>query len=259
MIENTPSPAAQHKPNTEPTTAPKIHAVDAGHGLTWIADAFDLFKQSAGMWILMTIMIAVISIVLTALGPLAIAINILAPILTGGLMLGCRDQSQGQELHFEHLFAGFREHTGQLATVGALYLLGSIAVVVLAIIVALGTGGASALMAAIGGNHNAAALAGLGVGFLMALLVFLAAAIPLIMALWFAPALVVFHNVAAIDAMKQSFSACLRNIFPFLLWGVMFILLGIVGVVTLGLGFLVIIPVQIISIYTAYKDIFAVA
>ncbi len=59
--------------------------------------------------------------------------------------------------------------------------------------------------------------------------------------------------------MKTSFTACLRNIVPFLVYGVVIMVLSIVAAKPFGLGFLVLGPVVIASIYTAYRDIFFAA
>jgi len=256
MNDNAQPPATGNTASPTSSSSPTFRTVSAGSGITWIADAFDLFRQRAGMWILIVVVMAIIFIVLSLLGPLAIILNLLAPILLGGLMLGCSAQQQGQELEFNYLFAGFQRHGGALAAVGALYLAGSFVVIVVAAVTALLTGASSGLMALIGGHSDVAALAGIGVSLLIALLVALAVSIPLAMAIWFAPALVVLEQQTAVDAMKLSFQACLHNILPFLLWGVVMLVLSIIGVLTLGLGFLIIAPVQIISMYTAYQDIF---
>ena len=55
---------------------------------------------------------------------------------------------------------------------------------------------------------------------LLMVLVVMALSIPLAMAIWFAPALVVFHDLQPLDAMKQSFAGCLKNIVPFLVYGI---------------------------------------
>ena len=59
--------------------------------------------------------------------------------------------------------------------------------------------------------------------------------------------------------MKASFSACLRNIVPLLAYGVVIMVLSIVAAITFGLGLLVLGPVVIASIYTAYCDNFPAA
>jgi uncharacterized membrane protein len=56
--------------------------------------------------------------------------------------------------------------------------------------------------------------------------------------------------------MKQSFVGSLRNIVPFLLYGLILFLLSIVATLPLLLGWLVLGPVLAASLYTAYKDIY---
>ena len=90
---------------------------------------------------------------------------------------------------------------------------------------------------------------------LLAFLVFLALIVPLVMAIWFAPALVVLNDMSAIDAMKLSFKACLANIVPFLIYGLVLVGLSILALLTLGLGYLVLLPVIYITYYTSYREV----
>jgi uncharacterized membrane protein len=96
----------------------------------------------------------------------------------------------------------------------------------------------------------------LGMTMVLAMLVMFALLLPLIMAVWFAAPLVLFHDHGAVDAMKGSFAGCLRNILPFLWYGVLFFLLSIVATIPLGLGWLVLGPVLAASVYTSYRDIY---
>jgi uncharacterized membrane protein len=57
-------------------------------------------------------------------------------------------------------------------------------------------------------------------------------------------------------AMKSSFQGCLRNMLPFLVYGIVGFLLAIVAVIPLGLGFLVLGPVMWGTMYVGYRDIF---
>ena len=87
-------------------------------------------------------------------------------------------------------------------------------------------------------------------------LVFFLLMLPLFMAIWFAPALVVLHDVDAITAMKQSFKGCLKNILPLIVYGlVCLFVFPILVIITLGFGILVIIPVLFISYYTSYRNV----
>jgi uncharacterized membrane protein len=80
--------------------------------------------------------------------------------------------------------------------------------------------------------------------------------IPVVMAVWFAAPLIVFHERSAVEAMKESFTGCLKNILPFLLYGVIAMLLGILASLPVGLGWLVLGPVIAASVYTSYRDIY---
>jgi uncharacterized membrane protein len=74
--------------------------------------------------------------------------------------------------------------------------------------------------------------------------------------MWFAPALVFFNNMSPVEALKASFNACLKNTLPFLVYGLMVMVLLFFAALPVGLGFLVLIPVLAGSIYVSYRDIF---
>jgi uncharacterized membrane protein len=76
------------------------------------------------------------------------------------------------------------------------------------------------------------------------------------MAIWFAPPLVMFRNVAPLEAMKASFRVCLKNLMPFLVYGVVLLVLFVLAAIPFGLGFLVLIPVLIGAQYASYLDLF---
>lgn len=226
-------------------------AVGAGQGWTWIADGFGLFKKAPGMWIALVIVLFVILVVLAFIPLLgAVATFLVMPLFVGGLMLGCRALQGGGELELNHLFAGFKTHTANLVVLGALAIGGWI-IVMLPVIAIVGTGTMFGMM-----RGDAAGAAAMGGSFVLAGLVAMALSIPIYMALWFAPALVVLRGLAPVAAVKESFLGCLKNIVPFLIYGLVMLVLGIVAAIPLGLGWLVLGPVAIASVYTAYRDIY---
>ena len=85
---------------------------------------------------------------------------------------------------------------------------------------------------------------------------FLLLFLPLVMAVWFAPALVVLRGLEPWAAMKASFSGSLQNVLPFLIYGLIGIVLAVVATIPFALGWLVVGPMSIASIYTSYCDIF---
>jgi len=229
-------------------------AVGAGQGWTWIAEGFGLFRKAPGIWIALVVILFVILVVLAFIPLLgAVATFLVLPVFIGGLLLGCQALQGGGELEVAHLFAGFKAHTGNLIVLGALAIAGWI-VVMLPVVVIVGAG---AFLAAIRGD--AAGVAALGGSFMLAWLVALALSVPIYMALWFAPALVVLRGMAPIEAIKESFLGCLKNILPFLVYSIVLMVLGIVASIPLGLGWLVLGPTLIASVYVSYRDIYGAA
>ena len=118
--------------------------------------------------------------------------------------------------------------------------------------------------ACLGGGSVAGGLlsaqpAGLGVifgGLMLSLLLSLALSVPVVMAIWFAPALVFFNNMQPVEALKASFEACMKNVLAFLVYGLIVLVLAFFAALPVGLGFLVLIPVLAGSVYAAYRDVF---
>ncbi|MGH8681282.1 MAG: BPSS1780 family membrane protein [Burkholderiales bacterium] len=227
-------------------------AVPAGNGWKWITDGWELFKRQPGTWILLLVVFVLISVVI-ALIPIvgSIASNLLWPVFTGGIMLGCRELDQGGELAVGHLFAGFRDHLGKLVLIGVLYLVALIVVVFVAFAIT-GAGIGFGVLLGSGGDGAQANVTAI----LLAVLVALALIVPVVMAVWFAPTLIVLNDLAVGDAVKASFQACLKNIVPFLVYGAIGIGLAIVASIPFGLGWLALGPTVAASVYAAYRDIF---
>ncbi len=228
-------------------------AVDAGRGWEWIAEGFALFKKQPGIWILVLIVV-VACLVLINLVPVigALANLLLMQVFMGGVMLGCRALDNGENFSVGCVFAGFKQNTGDLVVLGLLALVGWIVAFIPAMLIM----GVGAFMSMMGGGGSMTNIGALGLTFMLALLVSLALTVPLYMAMWFAPSLVVFNNLKPVDAMKASFMACLKNMVPFLLYGIILLALCVVAAIPFGLGFLVLGPVAIASIYAGYRDIF---
>jgi uncharacterized membrane protein len=235
----------------------EVRKVNAGNGWNWISGGFAIFKQSPVIWIALFFIYVLIGMALSIIpvaGP--IVFNVLAPVFMAGFMMGCRALEMGEEIEINHLFAGFKQNTSQLITVGGIYLA---ALIVIVGVVFLASGAAplsNPMMAEdlMSGKHATAA----GEGMFLPLLIVVAAMVPLFMAYWFAPTLVLFHDMKALDAMKLSFVACLRNIIPFFVYSLISMVLMVLAAIPLGLGLLVMIPTMTASLYVSYKDIFGI-
>ncbi|MCU7809348.1 MAG: hypothetical protein KZQ73_15985, partial [Candidatus Thiodiazotropha sp. (ex Semelilucina semeliformis)] len=183
----------------------------------------------------------------------AIAVNLMTPVITAGLMYGCYEQDQGDDFAISHLFAGFSNNAGQLVLVGVFYFLLMLLVGGDIMVFFLGSVGLGAMAAQ---DPEAMAMAFMTPGFIVAILVAFLLFIPVMMAYIFAPALVILDDVNALTAMKLSFMGSLKNLLPLTIYGVVAIVIMIIGSIPFGLGLLVVMPVLTASVYSAYRDIY---
>ncbi len=234
--------------------------VPAGNGTAWWSEGWRLFAKAPWVWIAITVLFCIIMIMLGFVPMLGtLATTLLAPVLTGGVLSGFRAVDRGDELTINHLFASFSDRLAPLLIVGLLYLAGSVVILVVVcaiLIAAIGISGIGALVSGDPMQAGFALLASFGVGAMVALLLGLLLGIPLTMAYWFAPALVVFRNAEPWAAMKASFDACLVNMMPMLIYSLLGLVFAVVASIPFGLGWLVLLPVFAGSVYASYKDIF---
>ena len=219
---------------TFPIPAPAFNGssrvVAAGNAFEWLRQGWAIFVANPAQWLAMTLVFLVVFVGLNIVPFLgALVANLLMPVFSAGMLYAGRKVAEGDSLGINDLFAGFRQNTTPLLTVGVLYMAGLLVIAVLA--------------AALG-------------GMMLAMFLSLALSIPLLMAVWFAPALVFFNNMRPVEALKSSFSACLKNTLSFLVYGLVLMVLAFFAALPLGLGFLVLLPVIAGSVYVSYRDIF---
>jgi hypothetical protein len=238
---------------TKPAGAPRN--VDAGRGTAWWTEGWALFTRNAGLWIVLGLILFVVFVVLSFIPFIGwLATSLLAPVFIGSWMLAARKVETGGTLEVGDLFSAFKgSQMTQLLVLGAL-LLG--ATIVIALVVGmLGFGAAAGMVAGGSAGSTGGMVAAAGAGML-AFVVMMALGVLVAMAIWFAPALVVFRNVAPVDAMQASFAACIKNIVPMLVYGVIYILAAIVASIPFGLGWIVLVPLVLLTMYVSYKDVY---
>lgn len=227
----------------------------AGAGWDWVTEGWTLFTKAPLMWIvsLLVIFVGAIAVGLVPfLGQLLF--QLVQAAIAAGYMVACRSLEKGGEFEIEHLMAGFSKRFVPLLIVGVLVLVGWIAILLICMAF-VGVGMIGALMAGDPENAANAIMASAG-SIILGVLVMMALMVPLMAAYWFAPALVMMHDMKPIAAMKESFFACFRNFVPFLVYSIVMMIAGFVAVIPFGLGMLVWVPVAIASTYVAYRQIF---
>ena len=226
-----------------------MNTVPAAAAIDWFKQGWQVFSRDMMTWLLIAVLFAVIMFVLMFIPVIGTIVwYLIAPALIGGLMLAAKETlSENGRPEVEHLFAGLTNE--KIRT--PMLILGAILLAASIVIGILGIGTISSLASVANGGGGALSGLGFGAGLLMLIVSVLIGA-----AYFFAPAQVMFDNVAPVDALKNSFSASTNNVPAMALFGVIYIVLSVIASIPLGLGFLVLIPVLMGALYAAYKEVF---
>lgn len=223
---------------------------DASAGVMWMVQAVSLFQRQPLLWLAMGATLMIILGVLASIPFLNVLMVMVVFVFSGGIIQGAAAQSRGDELRFDHLFSGFKSHLKPLVMLGLWYLVGTI-VCMIPMFVAMGSM-MFALFNSDYGTVGSLSISAVIFGYLISMLLF----IPLTMAIWFAPALIVLHDVDAVTAMKKSFEGSKQNLMPMFVFGLVCLLLvPVVVFFTLGLGIFVILPILLLIYFTSYRDV----
>lgn len=239
--------------NQSPSSEPlSIRQVPAGNAWAWVVNGFNLFKANPAMWIILLVIYLAIMIPVSMLPVIGSVVStLLAPVFAAGMMWGCQALVRKQDLEINHLFEGFKHNTSQLIAIGGIYMA---CLLFIAVIVVLAMDKDTVELLVKGQDLTPEQADKVLLPVLMAMLLVM----PVLMAYWFAPILAGLHNLTALEAMKLSFAACLKNMLPFLLYGVIFMVLLIIAIIPVGLGLIIVVPMMMTSLYTSYTDIFSI-
>jgi uncharacterized membrane protein len=228
----------------------------AGQGWQWFVQAWQLFKQQPLRWwgaiLLMFVLLIVASVV-----PLLNLLTMLAfPFMMAGLGACARSVQQSGRFDIGQVFDGFRKQPKTLALSGLLGLgltLGGMALLML-----IFGGGMSFLSLYTGdmASRQAASMqifGGLGMGFLLGYMLLLSV---LASALMFAPFLIHEQGMGVVQALRASMKGSFKNVLPGLVGMLVYAVLAVVATIPIMLGWLVLMPVIFIAVYTSYRDIF---
>jgi uncharacterized membrane protein len=217
----------------------------------WLRLGWNLFMVQPVVWMASALILIVGMLALMVVWLIGTLLaGLLAPVLAAGLLTMCRKAASGEAVGLSDLAAGFSMRTASLILLGVISMLAMLAIQVVVFVLFSGS---------VFGGLLVSGAAGLGVllgGSIVALLLSSLLFIPLSMALWFAPALVLFNDMSPTEACKASFSASLKNLLPLLLLGLIVFVLGFFAALPAGLGFLVLVPVLAGTAYASWQDVF---
>jgi hypothetical protein len=190
------------------STLPVFVRLRAARGWDWLVHAHALFARARLYWLLLILAYWLITIMLSVIPVIGVAAaTLLKPVFAVGFLAAAWSQEKGEAPHLSRLFAGFRSNVRALLPLGAVYAAGI--ALALAISSAMDDGALMRLvlfgeapegnLMAIPGIQSAIALAAL-------------CAVPTLLALWFAPALIVFQDQPTFAALGLSLRAAISNL-----------------------------------------------
>ncbi len=245
-------------------------------GMAWLAQAYALFSRKRLPWVLLLLayyILLSLMLKIPVIGPYAI--TVLKPVFAVGLLAAAWTQERGGTPSLMQLFQGFRANLGSLLPIGIFVLVGITAAVFASSLV--DGGKLLDLLSNAGAMSEEEITAALGDGGLQFGMLFSALlALPILVATWWAPALVVFQNASAGAALATSLRAALANWRPLIVYGIAVSFFGVVlpalftGVLALAasdtgltIAKILLLPYGIflaatlqISDYISYRDVF---
>jgi len=242
-------------------------------GVAWLRQAAGMLAAARVPWLLLLLFYYLIQLMVSVVplvGPLAMMV--LRPVFNVGFLAAAWTQERGGMPEIRHLFRGFRSNLRALVPIGVVFIAGTTLAV---LATALVDGGA--LLEAITTNAKPDEAMAANGRLEAAMLFAIVCALPSLLAVWFAPALVVFQDCGAGQALATSLRAALANWRPVAVYGLLLFFYGAVlpGVAVALIAYLVppaaapwvvaltVVPyvflfvaAQTISDYVAYRDIF---
>ena len=243
----------------------QIRKVDARHGWQWLVQGLMLFRKDPAHWLMLIALLFIGSRVLLAVPYLGLLVVLITPNFLAGLTHGAQALEQGKPLRLGYLASGFLKNAGHLVTLGGVSLLGHFLMLVAMTTVA-GAALSDVVRTMSTGAITQETLAAMRVAaprLLLSVCVGLAIAVPVMLAVWFAPMLVFFDDVKPGPAMLMSLWACLRNIMPMLVYAIalmgpllVMMQIGVALTRQPDMGIWLLAPVLVPSLYASYRDLF---
>jgi uncharacterized membrane protein len=230
----------------------------------WIADAWGVFKQRAALWVGFMFVYAVLFWLAHSIphppGIGSVIVVVMETLLSAGVVYSCDLLRRERAFTFSSLFAGLKRRINPLVIVG---LINVGFMVVLGIILPRLLG--SDVVHTITNDHQSLSslissltTTGVTLGMIFAGVISIVGVIICAMVFWFAPALVLMHNISPARAIKMSFSAFLKNIQPGIILVLVMIISLVIDIIFPVPKLLMTIPSCFLFIcsYTSYSDIF---
>jgi hypothetical protein len=238
---------SEQPPTAEPPTAIHLHprAVPLRHAFAWYEEAMRLWKRAPVTWGALALIALAIDFALEALpGAGSLMGKIITPLVASSMVVAAYAADRGDRPRIAHAFAAF------IAPAGAIAAIVAASVITFAAEAAAAWWIADFNMLVHEPDSTVPSLTSIIGIYVVGVLVSLP--------FTFVPFHVLIERAGAYDAFAASFRAFSLNTLPLMLYGAVSLLLLGFGLLTLGLGFVVALPLWVASSYAAWRDIFGV-
>ena len=246
MTPEVPRPTEPGNP-AGPPLAPHLaaHPVPWQHAITWFEDALRLFRRRPIVWIGLAVLTLLAELVLQfPPDPWPLLSKIVVPLVACGMLIASAAADRHAAPRLAHAVSAFR---APMSAVVAIVL--SSLVTFLAEAFAAWWIADANLFLVHAGTEDLSASAWIGVYAIGVL-----ASLPVA----FVPLHVLFEPVTFVEAFAASWNAFVLNTMPLLVYAALSLVLLAFGLLTMGLGFVLAMPLWAASSYTAWRDIFGV-
>jgi hypothetical protein len=246
----------------------------ASRGRHWFLEGFGIFRKNP-LLLALPVLCYVIVVNLVKSIPIIgqVAVTLVIPVFSVSLMNACRLIEQGNPPPPQIIFSGFQKNLRPLLVLGAACILFATVIFGMAALIDQGVLFKLVFLDQDPGKEVLAS------GRLMvAKQLVMGLSVPLMMAYWYAPVLVAWHDLPAGKALFFSLVACARNWRAFLSYAATIIVFGVLlpslvaalmmavfsvdgnlfSIAFVGLVVLVLLPTQYASLYVSYRDVFVV-
>lgn len=251
---------------------PVFARVRATRGWLWLVSAHALFARSRVYWLQLILGYWMITVLVTLIPVVGvIAATLLKPVFAVGFLAAAWSIERGEPPRFSRLFDGFRSNLAALIPLGAVYGAGIIAAVMLS---SMMDGGALMRLVLLGQAAESTSVMSMP-GIQSAMVFAALCSIPTLLALWFAPALIVFQDQPPLRALGLSLRASMANAGAIIVYwiAVLFFWIVIPGVIIaigalfgrngalFGLALAMPVTIAIVAVihaadYVIYRDLF---
>ena len=206
------------------SSPPEFVQVRAARGWDWVINSHALFAKARLYWLLLILGYWLITIMLTVIPVVGVvAATLLKPVFAVGFLAAAWAQERGEAPNLGRLFAGFKSNVRALLPLGVVYAAG------IALALAISStldGGVLMRMVLLGEAPEGNVMATPGIQ--SAMLLTALCAVPTLLALWFAPALIVFQDQPTFTALALSLRAGLTNLSAVLIYAMSVFLFWVV-------------------------------